>query len=45
MARPKNSPEKIQAMRNKMMDAVIELLDDFSPKKVSIRMIAEKVVV
>lgn len=43
MARPKNSPEKIQAMRNKMMDAVIELLDDVSPQKVSIRMIAEKV--
>lgn len=43
MARPKNSPEKIQAMRNKMMDAVIDLLDDVSPQKVSIRMIAEKV--
>jgi len=41
MARPKNSPEKIAAMRNKMMDAVIELLDDVSPEKVSIRMIAE----
>lgn len=43
MARPKNSPEKIQSMRNKMMDAVIDLLDDVSPQKVSIRMIAEKV--
>ena len=43
MARPKNSPEKIKSMRNKMMDAVIELLDDVSPNKVSIRMIAEKV--
>ena len=43
MARPKNSPEKIQAMRNKMMDAVIDLLDDVTPQKVSIRMIAEKV--
>ena len=43
MARPKNSPEKIQAMRNKMMDAVVELLDDISPQKVSIRMIAEKI--
>lgn len=43
MARPKNSPEKIQAMRNKMMDAVIDLLDDVNPQKVSIRMIAEKV--
>ncbi len=43
MARPKNSPEKIQAMRNKMMDAVIDLLDEVTPQKVSIRMIAEKV--
>jgi AcrR family transcriptional regulator len=43
MARPKNSPEKIKNMRDKMMDAVIELLDDVSPNKVSIRMIAEKV--
>ena len=43
MARPKNSLEKIESMRNKMMDAVIELLDDVSPNKVSIRMIAEKV--
>jgi AcrR family transcriptional regulator len=43
MARPKNSPEKIKKMRDKMMDAVIELLDDVSPNKVSIRMIAEKV--
>ena len=43
MARPKNSPEKIKSMRNKMMDAVIELLDEVSPEKVSIRMIAEKV--
>lgn len=43
MARPKNSPEKIEDMRNKMMDAVIGLLDDVSPDKVSIRMIAEKI--
>jgi AcrR family transcriptional regulator len=43
MARPKNSPEKIKSMRNKMMDAVIELLDEVSPEKVSIRMIAEKI--
>lgn len=43
MARPKNSPEKIRSMRNKMMDAVIELLDEVSPEKISIRMIAEKV--
>ena len=43
MARPKNSPEKIRSMRNKMMDSVIELLDEVSPEKVSIRMIAEKV--
>jgi len=43
MARPKNSPEKIEEMRNKMMDAFIELLDDVSPEKVSIRMIAEKI--
>ena len=43
MARPKNSPEKIESMRNKMMDAVIELLDEVTPEKVSIRMIAEKV--
>jgi len=43
MARPKNTPEKIKSMRNKMMDAVIELLDEVSPEKVSIRMIAEKV--
>jgi len=43
MARPKNSPEKIKSMRNKMMNAVIELLDEVSPEKVSIRMIAEKV--
>lgn len=43
MARPKNSPEKIQDMRNKMMDAVIDLLEDVSPDKVSIRMIAEKI--
>jgi AcrR family transcriptional regulator len=43
MARPKNSPEKIRSMRNKMMDAVIELLDEVSPEKLSIRMIAEKV--
>jgi len=43
MARPKNSPEKIESMRNKMMDAVIELLDEVKPEKVSIRMIAEKV--
>ena len=43
MARPKNSPEKIEDMRNKMMDAVIELLDDVSPDRVSIRMIAEKI--
>ena len=43
MARPKNSPEKIERMRNNMMDAVIDLLDDVSPDKVSIRMIAEKI--
>lgn len=43
MARPKNSPEKILQMRNKMMDAVIDLLEDVSPEKVSIRMIAEKI--
>ncbi len=43
MARPKNSPEKIAKMRNDMMDAVINLLDDISPDKVSIRMIAEKI--
>lgn len=43
MARPKNSPEKIERMRNAMMDAVVELLDDVSPNKVSIRMIAEKI--
>ena len=43
MARPKNSPEKIESMRNKMMDAVIELLDEVNPEKVSIRMIAEKI--
>lgn len=43
MARPKNSPEKIARMRNDMMDAVINLLDDISPDKVSIRMIAEKI--
>lgn len=42
MARPKNSPEKIEKMRNDMMDAVIDLLDEVSPEKVSIRMIAEK---
>jgi AcrR family transcriptional regulator len=43
MARPKNSPEKIENMRNKMMDAVVDLLDEVSPDKVSIRMIAEKI--
>lgn len=43
MARPKNSPEKIERMRNEMMDAVINLLEDISPDKVSIRMIAEKI--
>jgi AcrR family transcriptional regulator len=43
MARPKNTPEKIERMRNSMMDAVISLLDHVSPDKVSIRMIAEKV--
>lgn len=43
MARPKNTPEKIERMRNSMMDAVISLLDEVSPEKVSIRMIAEKV--
>ena len=43
MARPKNSPEKIEKMRNDMMDAMINLLDDLSPDKVSIRMIAEKI--
>ena len=43
MARPKNSPEKIERMRNDMMDAVINLLGDISPDKVSIRMIAEKI--
>ncbi len=43
MARPKNTPEKIERMRNAMMDAVINLLDHVSPDKVSIRMIAEKV--
>jgi AcrR family transcriptional regulator len=43
MARPKNSPEKIERMRNEMMDAVIDLLKDVSPDKVSIRMIAEKI--
>jgi AcrR family transcriptional regulator len=43
MARPKNSPEKIERMRNNMMDAVIGLIDDVSPDKVSIRMIAEKI--
>lgn len=43
MARPKNSPEKIERMRNEMMDAVINLLKDVSPDKVSIRMIAEKI--
>jgi Transcriptional regulator len=43
MARPKNTPEKINRMRNSMMDAVISLLDHVSPDKVSIRMIAEKV--
>jgi len=43
MARPKNSPEKIEKMRHDMMDAVIDLLDEVSPEKVSIRMIAEKI--
>ena len=43
MARPKNSPEKIEKMRNDMMDAVIDLLDDVAPEKVSIRMIADKI--
>ena len=43
MARPKNTPEKIERMRNSMMDAVISLLDQVPPDKVSIRMIAEKV--
>lgn len=43
MARPKNSPEKIARMRNAMMDAVVELLDEVPPEKVSIRMIAEKI--
>jgi len=43
MARPKNSPEKIEKMRNDMMDAVINMLEDVSPDKVSIRMIAEKI--
>ncbi len=43
MARPKNTPEKIERMRNSMMDAVISLLDEVPPDKVSIRMIAEKV--
>jgi len=43
MARPKNTPEKIERMRNAMMDAVIDLLDQVSPEKVSIRMIADKV--
>ena len=43
MARPKNTPEKIERMRNSMMDAVISLLDHVSPEKVSIRMIADKV--
>jgi AcrR family transcriptional regulator len=43
MARPKNSPEKIDRMRNAMMDAVIDLLKDNSPDKVSIRMIADKI--
>lgn len=43
MARPKNTPEKIERMRNSMMDAVVSLLDEVSPEKVSIRMIADKV--
>ena len=43
MARPKNSPQKIEKMRNDMMDAVIDLLDEIPPEKVSIRMIAEKI--
>jgi AcrR family transcriptional regulator len=43
MARPKNSPEKIERMRNDMMDAVIDLRDEVPPEKVSIRMIAEKI--
>lgn len=43
MARPKNSPEKIQRMRNAMIDAVVDLLDEVPPDKVSIRMIAEKI--
>ncbi len=43
MARPKNTQEKIERMRNSMMDAVILLLDHVPPGKVSIRMIAEKV--
>jgi AcrR family transcriptional regulator len=43
MARPKNSPEKIERMRNAMMDAVVELLDEVPPDKVSIRMIADKI--
>lgn len=43
MARPKNSPEKIERMRNDMMDAVIDLLDEVPPEKVSIRMIADKI--
>lgn len=43
MARPKNSPEKIEKMRDDMMDAVIDLLDEVPPEKVSIRMIAEKI--
>jgi len=43
MARPKNSEEKINTMRNRMMDAVVELMDEVVPEKVSIRMIAEKI--
>ena len=43
MARPKNSEEKINTMRDRMMDAVVDLMDEVVPEKVSIRMIAEKI--
>ncbi len=42
MSRPKQSPQQVSAMQNRIMDATIVLLDEMEPEDVSIRKIADQ---
>lgn len=43
MSRPKQSEEKQEAMKSRIMDAALTLVEEHDPEDVSIRMIAENV--